>query len=350
MPDDNLDRAIELSRNGKKAEAREILKVILRSNPHDETAWLWFADTFPDTHNRILALEECLKHNPNSQAAQKFLVTFKSEEAKTATPIQSQNKGAQKPKDKKIAKRNTPIIFLISAFGTTIILGLVIFSLWILQMQVIITIPGVKNLIALNSTQTNTLIPTLSFTSTNTLTQTNTSTPTFTSTTTNTPTITPSETPIDTSTPETSPTPSPINTQTQRPTIPIQNTPKPTSIVIISTPTNQQPTAIPTKQRTSTKQPTSSVSCGVSPSLVSATYRTTISFYVNFSPPQSGLGFTVDVFNPQYSGQRGCSAVDGNIDGYASCDGNSGMLPYGKTVTVTFSTSVGKCYATYRSQ
>jgi len=33
MPDDNLDHAIALSRSGKKADARELLKAILRSNP-----------------------------------------------------------------------------------------------------------------------------------------------------------------------------------------------------------------------------------------------------------------------------------------------------------------------------
>jgi len=95
MLDDNLERAIALSRSGKKAEAREILKAILRSNPQNETAWLWFADTFPDNHNRIAVLEECLKHNPDSQAAQKRLATFKSEEAKTSTTIQLQKSGAQ---------------------------------------------------------------------------------------------------------------------------------------------------------------------------------------------------------------------------------------------------------------
>jgi hypothetical protein len=372
MPDDNLDRAIALSRSGKKAEARELLKAILRSDSHNEMAWLWFADTFPDTHNCIAVLEECLKHNPDSQAAQKGLATFKSKEAKTITPIQAQNTGSQtsqteqpqqpilrplppqnlsqKPITKIRTKSNNPFIFLASAFGIIILLGMCLISLWILQSQGIIVIPGIENLISLNPTQTNTLVPTYTFTPTYTQTQTITSTPTFTSTSTNTSTITPSETPVDTATPEPTPTPSPTNTQTQRPTIPIQNTLRPTPTIIISTPTNQQPTAIPTKQRTPTKQPASSVSCGVSPSVVPGASTTIITFYANFSPPKSGLGFSVDAFNPKYSGQRGCSASDGNNDGYASCDGRSGMLPFGKTITVTFSTSVGKCYATYSSQ
>ena len=80
MQDDNLERAIALSRSGKKLEAREILNTVLRANLQNETAWLWFADTFPDTKNRILVIEECLKHNPNCQIAKKWLVTFRAEE------------------------------------------------------------------------------------------------------------------------------------------------------------------------------------------------------------------------------------------------------------------------------
>jgi hypothetical protein len=74
---------------------------------------------------------------------------------------------------------------------------------------------------------------------------------------------------------------------------------------------------------------------------------TTITFYVNFSPPKGGLGFDIS-FDRYYSGQKGCAGASG-IDGHASCEGRSGMLPYQKTVTVTFSTSAGKCFATYKS-
>ena len=89
MSDENLDRAIGLSRSGKKMEAREILNTVLRANLQNETAWLWFADTFPDNQNRILVIEECLKHNPNCQVAHKWLVTFRAEEeAKKASTAQ----------------------------------------------------------------------------------------------------------------------------------------------------------------------------------------------------------------------------------------------------------------------
>jgi len=376
MPDNSLDRAIELSRNGKKADAREILKAILRSNPQNETAWLWFADTFPDTRNRIAVLEECLKHNPDSQTVPKWLATFKSEEAKTATTIQLQKFGtktsqtaqpkqpiikplparnpSQKPNTKQSGKSNSPFIFLVSAFGTIILLSMCIFCLWILQRQGILTIPAIEKPLSLSTTQAITLAPTFIITPINTPTQTNTSTPTFTSTPIKSPTITSSQTPINSATPQSTPTPlPPTNTQTRQPTIPIQNTssPEPTDIDIM--PTLEQPTVIPTKQITPTRPPQTSVSCGISPSVVPGAAITIITFYANFSPPKDGLGFFAEIFEPKYSGQKGCGATDGtdgNIDGYAYCDGQSGLLPYGKTVKVTFNTSVGICYATYRSR
>jgi len=350
MPDDNLNRAIALSHSGNKTEARELLKAILRANPQNETAWLWLADTFPDTHNRIAVLEECLKHNPDSQAAKKWIATFKSEAAKTARNL------AQKPNSKIKAKRNSLFIFLASAFGTTIFLGLCIFGLWILQRQGMLTIPAMEDPLSLSTAQAITLAPTFFYTSINTPTRANTSTPTFTSTPINTPpintpTITFSQTPIDSATPQPTPTPlPPTNTQTHQPTIPIQNTPSPEPTDIDKTPTPEQPTVIPTKHSTPTRPPKTTVSCGVSPSVVPGASITIITFYANFSPPEDGLGFFVDVFDPKYSGQKGCGASDGDGDGYASCDGQSGLLPYRKTIKVTFDTSVGSCYATYKSQ
>jgi len=376
MSDDNLERAIALSRSGKKAEARELLKAILRSNPQNETAWLWFADTFPDNLNRVAVLEECLKNNPDSQATQKWLATFKSEEAKTATMIQPQESGtqtnqiaqpkqpiikpftirnlSQEPNTNQSAKSNSPYIFLASAFGTIILLSICIFGLWILQRQGMLTIPAVENPLSLSTAQAITLTPTFIFTPINTPTQANTSTPTFTSTPINTPTITSSQTPINSATPQPTPTPlPPTNTQTRQPTIPIQNTPSPEPTSIDITPTPEQPTVIPTKHNTPTRPPQTSVSCGISPSVVPGAAITIITFYANFSPPKDGLGFFAEIFEPKYSGQKGCGATDGtdgNIDGYAYCDGQSGLLPYNKTIKVTFNTSVGVCYATYRSR
>ena len=77
MTEDELSNAIALNKSGKKIEAREILRKILHDDPMNERAWMWLADTYPDTQNRIAVLEECLAHNPNNEHAQKWLATVK---------------------------------------------------------------------------------------------------------------------------------------------------------------------------------------------------------------------------------------------------------------------------------
>lgn len=167
MADNNLNRAIALSRSGKKSEARELLTEILRVNPQNETAWLWFADTFIDNRNRIAALEECLKSNPNSQAAQKGLEALKAEEAKLTRATQQQTPEihsgqiaqtkrpvskplstqdlSHKPNTKQSAKNNRPFLFLCSTFGIIILFSICIFYAWILQKQGMFIIPEIKN-------------------------------------------------------------------------------------------------------------------------------------------------------------------------------------------------------------
>ena len=86
MLKEKLDQAIKLSRGGFKVEASQILSAILEEDPQVEAAWLWLADTFTDTENRIRVLEDCLRHNPGSRIVQKWLTTFKAkEEARKAS-------------------------------------------------------------------------------------------------------------------------------------------------------------------------------------------------------------------------------------------------------------------------
>jgi hypothetical protein len=127
MANEILDRAIILSKNGKKLEAREILKVIVTADPQNETTWLWVADKYTTDANQISILESCLKYNSNNQAAQKWLATFKAEETKRATKQQEalldfQNKQSRQIKriDRKpiqITKKNRGVIILSRVLG-----------------------------------------------------------------------------------------------------------------------------------------------------------------------------------------------------------------------------------------
>jgi hypothetical protein len=67
MTQDTLKQAISLSRAGKKLEARELLEGILKSDPLQEVAWLWFADTYQSAGRRLQVLDTALHLNPHSQ-------------------------------------------------------------------------------------------------------------------------------------------------------------------------------------------------------------------------------------------------------------------------------------------
>ncbi len=62
-----LEIAIELAQNGDKKAIRELLKLIVKEDPTDELAWIWYANTSPTIQERIQTLEEFRKQNPENQ-------------------------------------------------------------------------------------------------------------------------------------------------------------------------------------------------------------------------------------------------------------------------------------------
>ncbi|MCJ7624809.1 MAG: hypothetical protein MUO76_15010 [Anaerolineaceae bacterium] len=74
MSSDELGDAIALSRAGKKTDARILLKQIVANDPHNETAWIWFADSFSKTTSKIKAIELWLRIDPENETARKALV------------------------------------------------------------------------------------------------------------------------------------------------------------------------------------------------------------------------------------------------------------------------------------
>ena len=185
-------------------------------------------------------------------------------------------------------------------------------------------------------------------------------TPTLVPTYTPNPTITPqlshtpylTYTPIATLTPTETQTPfipTPTQTRTRTPTavpynptntrIPPTHPPQPTATQLPPTATKLPPTA-------TEPPPVIIESCEIDPSTVPAGYNVTITFIVHFSSP--GYGFEA-VLHPEYPGGSGCSGIDDNGDGIASCDGWSGLLPSSTTINVTFSSPVGDCVASYGS-
>jgi len=62
-----LDMAIKLCKSGEKDTARELLQVLSSEDPHNESAWMWYAETFPTIEERIQILGEFLQQNNDNQ-------------------------------------------------------------------------------------------------------------------------------------------------------------------------------------------------------------------------------------------------------------------------------------------
>lgn len=73
-----LQKAIALAQSGKVEDAHALLHRITAEDPTQELAWLWLVQTEPDHQQRIQILEECLRHNPQSEYARKGLAGFRT--------------------------------------------------------------------------------------------------------------------------------------------------------------------------------------------------------------------------------------------------------------------------------
>jgi hypothetical protein len=157
MFEDDINRAISLTKGRKKLEARKILEHVVLSDPGNGRAWLWLANTYNDNPHRIAILEECLKNNPENKDAQKWLAAFKEEGAdpSNSVPVElpdfynhqfvNYQEGDDIPdllrlSDKRPGmirriKENGPFRLPVIAGGFLILAALVLLSIWIIQRQ-----------------------------------------------------------------------------------------------------------------------------------------------------------------------------------------------------------------------
>ena len=69
MDDETLQQAIQLSKDGRKLDARKLLRPFLEVDPENEKAWLWYANSFDLTDEKLKALQNCLVYCPSSKMA-----------------------------------------------------------------------------------------------------------------------------------------------------------------------------------------------------------------------------------------------------------------------------------------
>lgn len=72
-----LRRAVQLARDGKRVEAREIFLRIVEEDPHHELAWMWLAGLVDSLEDRIIACENVLTINPSNDKAFAYLEKLK---------------------------------------------------------------------------------------------------------------------------------------------------------------------------------------------------------------------------------------------------------------------------------
>lgn len=66
-----LELAVEMIRSGLKIEARRLLQVMLKANPHDVKAWIWFAETFSSDVDRRRIMNLFHEKHPESRFDEK---------------------------------------------------------------------------------------------------------------------------------------------------------------------------------------------------------------------------------------------------------------------------------------
>jgi type VI secretion system protein VasI len=91
MSDDSLQQAIAAIRAGDKNTGKVLLAHVLRTDPHNGSAWEWLACTVDDAGQKRECLERALKINPNSQWARQQLDALTPRQVVYAQPAKSRS-------------------------------------------------------------------------------------------------------------------------------------------------------------------------------------------------------------------------------------------------------------------
>lgn len=86
----DLNTAIQLVRQGNAAQAQKILEPIVRMEPTNVLAWLWYAQTWPSQEMRLKVLIACLKFNPgNEQVLQAVKLVRAKTSVQSNSPVEA---------------------------------------------------------------------------------------------------------------------------------------------------------------------------------------------------------------------------------------------------------------------
>lgn len=73
MSSEQLNEVIKIAKAGDISKAKKIVFSIIKSDPKNEKAWLFFAKLTKDKSLKIKIYNKCLKYNPDSKTAKEYL-------------------------------------------------------------------------------------------------------------------------------------------------------------------------------------------------------------------------------------------------------------------------------------
>jgi hypothetical protein len=89
MMEPDTTQAIEVIRQGNLTEGAKILSQVIKTNPDDETAWLWMSACVTDSDKKIYCLNKVIQINPTNTSARKGLSALGVEVPPLETPSAS---------------------------------------------------------------------------------------------------------------------------------------------------------------------------------------------------------------------------------------------------------------------
>ena len=130
MSEELIKKAVVLFRTGEMEQARRILKDVLKDEPKNEKAWLWFLQTFEGVDAKIKAVQLWIKVDQESRTARELLhklldqpePDFEKSKISDQSPQKADLKSGEKSKS---VKRKSWVIP-----GFLVLLVLICFSLF----------------------------------------------------------------------------------------------------------------------------------------------------------------------------------------------------------------------------
>lgn len=103
MTADRLHQAIQLIKDGKRAQARDLILDLIKSDPNNLNAWLWALEVASNNKEKRVILGKILEIDPNHKAALGYLrkLGLKEPEADSSDPQSQKNNSPSKPTSKK---------------------------------------------------------------------------------------------------------------------------------------------------------------------------------------------------------------------------------------------------------